>query len=653
MASQSPRAASSSEQGDGYACVIREDWNARALNVRLPQGLTPVEVKRGDQVWAFRHKDGFYLIRVPFKTSFVSGWVPARIVERGNRYTNPLPIQLLSQARSFQVGALHSTAPSQNALQETLRSLWLGIKNQESTITQMIPGLSENSKKILFHDLAPSYADLVYQGVVPQAHAIMDSGVFTMEALRNLPSVNASYPKEPGVYLILYNDFGGRQTGNREFQTAIYVGQTVDFQKRKDAHSRITATGARGSNHYRLAAQAQRKVMVPIVLKKSSNVPDAFLDIAEFSMVCLFRSWFVGLFKPSDSNTLGAYVTDFDACLTFSRLMTEVSGRTGWNPGYTYGLNWNTPILQNVKRHQHWTSWYDPRTEIYTYRTRRRLEVRPDSFTIDWHPHQLIQVPNEVGRAAGFVHGQTVHIVAELRKRGSEYLTHPFRFVRFPPTIGQNSELEKLRSLAVKIQWLDGTQWKECYLERSVIWPTVGNPPVLRYYITGLSMLCDIEEVNYSGGPAWLPSRSHSQVQFLRYDHLGQKFAVEIIQPRTIPWPRDHTMQENTSRLTQMFPRNRYPDTVIGPRPAPGFWRGTRSACDMCFSQHTCCRPLNRQCTWTRGEGLQQRLMQEGDLEELGIAVNLTRNAGQQIKVMAEPPFDPNLEAEEHGELEA
>lgn len=44
--------------------------------------------------------------------------------------------------------------------------------------------------------------------------------------------------------------------------------------------------------------------------------------------------------------------------------------------------------------------------------------------------------------------------------------------------------------------------------------------------------------------------------------------------------------------------------------------------------------------------------LQEEALEELGIPLNPTRHAGAQIQVMSNPPFNPEVEAEEHGSLE-
>lgn len=44
--------------------------------------------------------------------------------------------------------------------------------------------------------------------------------------------------------------------------------------------------------------------------------------------------------------------------------------------------------------------------------------------------------------------------------------------------------------------------------------------------------------------------------------------------------------------------------------------------------------------------------VQEGRYEELAISTNITRALGPTIMTMVVPPFDPDIEAEEHAVLE-
>ncbi|KAI8719414.1 hypothetical protein NCS52_00722100 [Fusarium sp. LHS14.1] len=657
MASQATPVSGSSEV-KGLACVALQDWDPRAPGVQVPSGLNPtVAVRSGDYVWVYRVNNlGFGYTHVVCRGTHKRGWVPLSVLKRGVQRVDPLPIEFPSTARPINI--MQSQSTSSNVLQETLRRFWSAIQNQQSAIEGSIPGLTAKAKSLLFHRSAAAYGDVVYRCILPQARDIMATGSFHPNDLRALPSVSSSYPKEPGVYIILYGDFGERRAGPRVYTVAIYVGQTVAFQKRKTSH-RMRAENEDTSQHYRLAARAGETKMIPILLQGQNAVPSGFLDIAEFSFVCLFRSWFSGLFTPVDSNALGAYVTEFQACSTFSQLIDQVAANTRWAPTGIYGLNWNTPILRNVGGNRQWTCWYHEADDMFIYRTRwlARRNGKIAFFRLRGEDH--IHIPDHIQEVANFQHEQPIHVVIEVRKREGEYLVHPIRYCRLPPYIGRNPELEKLRSLAIKVEWLDGGVWKHSYLNRTGIWAPSESDALLHYYRRCLFLFCDVEQITYTNAPGWLPPRSPTQVNFLRYDHLNQKHVVEVVAPRTIPWPHDRTMQQNTQRLHQMFPG---PDTVIGRRPPRGFFIKARAKCDMCFSEfkdvvckfdendNSCehCRPLNRPCTWSRANV--EEFGQEQALEELGIAFN-ARAAGN-VHVMPVPPFDPSIEEEEHAELE-
>ncbi|KAL6916062.1 hypothetical protein FSST1_007557 [Fusarium sambucinum] len=159
------------------------------------------------------------------------------------------------------------------------------------------------------------------------------------------------------------------------YHITIYIKQSVNFQKRREAHQRHAVNGER-STHYTLAAKANQVRMVPIIIQDTQNVPDGFLDIAEFTVVALLGSWYATLRRPLEPNAFGSYSVDHEACQMFSRIMTVVSNRTGWNRGLTYGLNWNTPIVRHPKFDMKWTSWYDEASDCLVYRTRRTIHQK-------------------------------------------------------------------------------------------------------------------------------------------------------------------------------------------------------------------------------------------------------------------------------------
>ncbi|KAL3608525.1 hypothetical protein FPOAC2_03524 [Fusarium poae] len=421
----------------------------------------------------------------------------------------------------------------------------------------------------------------------------------------------------------------------------------------------------KNSAHYRLARKARTMIMVPIILRPGGDVPDSFLDIAEFSMVCLFRTWFSALFRPSDTSAVGAYATDFDACVTFSSLMRDVSLRTGWTPGRTYGLNWHTPVLSTPRPDVQWTSWYLEGKDTYVYRTRRRISINSQDAEIYWQAVRKIKIPVALAREAGFQHYQPIHLVVEIKKRNNEYLTHPFRFVRYPPRIGLNPELEKLRSMAVRIEWVDEHgNWKTYYLERQRTWTTIPNTNVPEIYRQALFMMCNVEQTVFANPPAWTWPTAPARINFLRTNHMQQKVVLEVRPIRHKQWPPDNTIAGNTQRLQQLFPPGPNSNTMIGERPGKAFLGNTRTTCDLCFSQstttkcqynpatRTCqtCRCLNRPCTFSRSGNLIQEFVYGGRLEELGVAPHMARS-GSMASDMEEAPFDPNIEEEEHANL--
>ncbi|KAL4725951.1 hypothetical protein ACLX1H_006625 [Fusarium chlamydosporum] len=625
-------ASTSSSDPQGYACEVTQDWDPRALKVSLPKGLSPaLKVEKGDKVFVFQlngpPESRYGYTQRPFGDTF----------QRDSR----------------------------NVLQETLRELWRTVKANETSIKRVIPGMSEASSNILFHRRAPQYADIVFNDLVPQAAAIMANGTFDVNAFRTLPQVSTDYPKQAGIYLILYWDFGGVRSGNHTFDTVIYVGQTIQFQGRKSQHQQRAQTSS--SIHYRLAKKAKRMAMVPLLLVSGGDHPPSYLDIAEFSMVCLLRTWYATLFRPSETSALGSYATDFDSCLAFSRLMREVSDRTGWAPERTYGLNWHTPILSSPRADVQWTSWYSESEEMFYYRTRRKILRRDVATEIYWQSERKVLVPTQVATEAGFEHGQSVHLVVEVKKRGNEYLTHPFRFVRYPPNIGPNPELEKLRSLAVSIQWLDGEgKWKQYYFERQTIWKKLSKTNVPEIYRQALFMLSNVEQTIYTNLPTWALPTAPARIHYLRYNHLAQKLVLQVMHPTQKAWPPDYTMEQNTTRLLQLFPDGPDADTKVGERPGIDFLGKYRKTCDMCFSQstttacrydettRTCqvCNCLNRPCTFSRSDdNLIDLFLYKEPLEELGMAPHMARDRTSMVMTMKKAPFDPDIEAEGQGEL--
>jgi hypothetical protein len=101
-------------------------------------------------------------------------------------------------------------------------------------------------------------------GIIPQARRILSTGGFDPIALRTLPSVNISDSSRPCVYAILYGNFGVKNFGSRSYTNAFYISQARDPYNRDAKHKQVAGTHTK-SNHYRIAAAAQARAMVPIL----------------------------------------------------------------------------------------------------------------------------------------------------------------------------------------------------------------------------------------------------------------------------------------------------------------------------------------------------------------------------------------------------
>jgi hypothetical protein len=178
------------------------------------------------------------------------------------------------------------------------------------------------------------------------------------------------------------------------------------------------------------------------------------------------------------------------------------------------------------------------------------------------------------------------------------FIDHPFMLVR-SPRVGPNSELEILRSMAVRLEWVDpDTQaWKTTYCERFHLWRHVpGHNNILSIHRTGMALVQILMQWNYTNRPAWLPPLGRQIVKHLHLDHLWQTVTVRTVPVTSRQWPPDNTMQQNMQRLLARFPPGSVPNVtvLIGTRPnVPDYFRfsgapqSSRKSCDICLSLAT------------------------------------------------------------------
>lgn len=240
-----------------------------------------------------------------------------------------------------------------------------------------------------------------------------------------------------------------------------------------------------------------------------------------------------------------------------------------------------------------WSSWFDHEKTMKVFRCARRLFIEmkkngtPDSARLNIAPGNDLFIPVDVlKQSAGSLKNEiSVHVVVEFM---DNTMDHPSMFVRFPRS-GPNHEFKMLRSMAIRLEWTDGSgHWFTCALTRRQVWHYIDNDPtkVPSIYQVGMKIARVLQCINYTGPrvPGWLTAVGRVVVKDFKEDHLNQELVASNTQTRVKQWPADNTIQQNAIRLQQLVISKGWP-TVIGVRP-DRMLHG-RIACDICVSQAT------------------------------------------------------------------
>lgn len=84
--------------------------------------------------------------------------------------------------------------------------------------------------------------------------------------------------------------------------------------------------------------------------------------------------------------------------------------------------------------------------------------------------------------------------------------------------------------------------------------------------------------------PKWMNTGYRNTVKTIKYNHLRQSQTLEVVRRRTVPWPKDNTVDENRMRL-QTYLQGKGADTVFDDREQMSKNRGPpRGSCDLCYS---------------------------------------------------------------------
>ncbi|KAG8163583.1 hypothetical protein KVR01_006880 [Diaporthe batatas] len=614
-----------------------------------------------------------------------------------------MPIQIASQ-KTYKP-PVQKTTPQQKetSLYQTLQGIWQGIRENRDTFLAPIVSQEDTSlaERTLYGCSGDGYADLLYRSISPRLRDIMDHGHFNptefLDPKKGVQQMDSKWPSDD--YAVIYLMVSeGVQHGIKDLvqpraqnNLAIYVGQAANGPNR-------CLTGGSSCHHwllshpdlrhgscvkYKVARTGKRTVWIPFMLikKSSSEVHgvgwEDIVHVAELTTVVLLKTWNPLVLMTANPQQMGSYARDYEAASAFRALIDKVSQKTGWSPAPTLGTNWTTPIYSMMPEERVWVSWYDIARQSYFFRTRctthyyspdRTLKPKTTkkgtvtargpgtSLCLNISGRKLT-IPNAVNKAGHLEPGDGVHLICG------------------------NPEIEKLASMGLKFQWEDPSsgQWKECIGQRQRLFRN-GEVSQLTTGMHIFSILTQRVYVSHNNTqpPDWMATGYRNTVKKIKYDHLKQTQTLETVVRRTVPWPKDNTVNENRMRL-QAYLQGKGADTVLDDKKRMAKPRGpARENCDLCYSLMTTdpcgydeetlscwrCRAFNRPCTWTvkaDGPGTTYAsgakkstidlLASGGPLDGLGIpalfhrAANMVKHPQAMVWTI-EPPFAVGIESD-------
>ena len=128
-----------------------------------------------------------------------------------------------------------------------------------------------------------------------------------------------------------------------------------------------------------MVRKAGRRTMAPIILAPVAVMSPHILDVAEFTITCLFQPWYPILIRPAEANLIRSNGLDMEAA-SFP-LVSSAAERTSLQHTLHLGFNWNNRIVHQI--YTEFTCLYFPnRHEHNKFEYLSAIEHDKDCITI-------------------------------------------------------------------------------------------------------------------------------------------------------------------------------------------------------------------------------------------------------------------------------
>jgi hypothetical protein len=581
------------------ACVVKADYTP---NTSQQSPNPSIKVQSNEVGYVGAEKAGWSYITVHHHGIKRTGWVPSAVIQKGNTRAAPLLIQEPNIPPP--TSPAPAPSPSDDIVLKTITEFWSMIKKHPTTAVRVAERSERTVTRVLYGPGLDHYASILHRCMVPEARdfIVQKNGHFDpRELINRMEGIDKTKHNSEncfGTYIIGFFDIAGifiAERDNKWARDALYGGQTLDFPDRERGHEYdLKKPSNRPAMLYKIGSTASMHKMAPLFVFNHDD-PDVvrfgkqiILEAAELTTVCLFRSWQPKLYKSEPVQGAGGFdILAYAYAKIYNELMAKVEKKTGWNPRPTVGLNKKTPALCQDRHERQWIQYFSPDVGSFFFRWRCSVSVytKHKKHYVVWrNPDFQITIPESVQKVANFCHGDTVVLQIEIANDGNQYRTHPQQYVRIP-TPCHNQEIEKLKSMGMRLQWFDKKQrrWLSSLLQITQVKHRSQNE--YSNIIQGMHLFAAMTQLTYRGAPNWMRPLDRTTIVKVDYDHLRQTAAL-----RGLPtvgtlknWPRNWTMEENVGRIEQLIPPHMKPKVTIGRKPAR-MMPSHRSRCDLCIS---------------------------------------------------------------------
>ncbi|PKK41002.1 hypothetical protein CI102_15176, partial [Trichoderma harzianum] len=547
------------------------DYVPSSIRNRIPHHLKTdgkLYLRRGTEGFMYRtslnHKWGVVIFII--KSMVIHVAVPLNYLTIGVDF---LPLsQKIATSQPLQSTAFPppiNYANHGNSMDAFIHAIWFTLRSRIPDLQALTPGF--DFVGLFFGPDFLHNIQTILRGFVPDARRVFKDGNFSLDDILNIPKLTSTWaPTGSIIYIRLYH-----KEDRASYGSAIYVGQTIQLQKRHSQHNTETLTSR--ARHYQIARQftLEERHMIPICIWED-DIPFHVLTMAEQTVVLLLNSYMT--FTNDTLSPTNSFYPFFQRIQFMRRLVQDLQQRLPWAPNITLtGLNVETPListrtfryisaipgLQFVESAQTFTRYRTPiafsRKDncacVYRLSMRDGVNKIRVSISIPEADVNSMQIPNN-----GF-------LIFEIMDNGQP---HPNPWIRCP-AVGPFEDFIQASALGIRFEWYNENQ--NTWLSTTV--HKFGSPGMVQIaakennirlpmsiWLSAIYIIQALEGIVYSD---YQPNQGFYKrltfgsvhVKQLQTDHLKQTYQW-IHRPEILrPFPKIATWQYNFSLMVKRF----------------------------------------------------------------------------------------------------